>query len=339
MADGGFLTDLLNLGSNYYTQQQGISDTLDIGRGALGAATEMGTTAVGTSAFKPFTVTTGTGSTTTDATGGFNLGLTPQQLERQKALQTQANTLFGGVTGDVSQASSDLYNQIRGLQLPEEQRRQQMLNQQLQAQGRSGLRTAQYGGTPEQFALSKAQEEAKNAAAYQARTQALGEQQQQLGLGAGLLGQSYIPQQQQLAALSAGTNLANIANVGGRTGAQLQTQAGLSGLEALLQAQQQAGALRQGRDQDLVSLLLGSGSGINATGGLLTGGGDSSTNSNPFTNDSWLDQLYDTPDWLSSLDDIFSSSGGGLFGLLSSLFGGNEEEEEDEDDENEEGET
>ena len=113
----GFLTDLLNLGSNYYTQQQGISDTLDIGRGALGAATEMGDTAVTASAFKPFTVTTGTGSTTTDATGGFNLGLTPEQLARQKTLQNQANTLFGNVTGDVSQASSDLYEQIRGLQI------------------------------------------------------------------------------------------------------------------------------------------------------------------------------------------------------------------------------
>ena len=289
----GFLTDLLNLGSGYYTDQQGIGDALDIGRGALGASTEMGQTAVGTSAFKPFTVTTGTGSTAVDATGGFDLGLTPQQMAQQQAMQAQANTLFGNVTGDVSQASSDLYGQIRGLQMPEEQRRQQMLNQQLQAQGRGGLRTSQYGGTPEQFALSKAQEEAKNAAAYQARSQAL---------GTGLLSQSYVPQKEQLAALGMGGNMAQLANIGGRTGAQLQATLGQSGLQALMQAQQAAATMKQGRDQNLTSLLLGSGSGTNALGGLLTGGsGQDGSNSNPFTNDSFLDQLYDTPQWLRDL--------------------------------------
>jgi hypothetical protein len=313
----GFLTDLLNLGSGYYTDQQGIGDALDIGRGALGAATEMGQTAVGTSAFKPFAVTTGTGSTAVDATGGFNLGLNPQQLAQEKAMQAQANTLFGNVTGDVSQASSDLYGQIRGLQMPEEQRRQQMLNQQLQAQGRGGLRTSQYGGTPEQFALSKAQEEAKNAAAYQARSQALGEQQQQLGLGTGLLGQSYVPQQEQLAALGMGGNMAQLANIGGRTGAQLQATLGQSGLQALMQAQQAAATMRQGRDQNLTSLLLGSGSGANAVGGLLTGGsGQDGSNSNPFTDGGFFDNLYDTPQWLKDLDPFGSG------GFLSGLFGG-----------------
>ena len=316
----GFLTDLLKAGAGYYSEQQGISDALDIGRGALGAATEMGQTAVGTSAFKPFAVTTGTGSTAVDATGGFNLGLNPQQLAQEKAMQAQANTLFGNVTGDVSQASSDLYGQIRGLQMPEEQRRQQMLNQQLQAQGRGGLRTSQYGGTPEQFALSKAQGEAKNAAAYQARSQALGEQQQQLGLGTGLLGQSYVPQQQQLAALGMGGNMANLASTGGRTGAQLQATLGQSGLQALMQAQQAAATMRQGRDQNLTSLLLGSGSGANTVGGLLTGGsGQDGSNSNPFTNDSFLDQLYDTPQWLKDLDPFGSS------GWLSGLFSGGSE--------------
>ena len=75
--------------------------------------------------------------------------------------------------------------------------------------------------------------------------------------------------------------------------------------------------MRQGRDQNLTSLLLGSGSGTNATGGLLTGGSSQNgSNSNPFTNDSWLDQLYDTPQWLKDLDPFGSG------GWLSGLFGG-----------------
>ena len=71
----------------------------------------------------------------------------------------------------------NVYERIRATQRPEEERRQLALQDQLLSQGRLGLRTAQFGGSPEQFALAQAQEEATNRAALSALGQAQAEQQ------------------------------------------------------------------------------------------------------------------------------------------------------------------
>jgi hypothetical protein len=136
------------------------------------------------------------------------------------------------------------------------------LQEQLQAQGRTGLRTAQFGGSPEQFALAQAQEEAKNRAALSALGQAQSEQQQQLGLAQGLfglgsgaaalpaslqqgqlgnigaaMGLQYLPEQQLLTSLNPAVNLSNIASLGQREGAGLMAEARAAGLENILQTE------------------------------------------------------------------------------------------------------
>jgi hypothetical protein len=270
---GGLLGGAAQLGSTWYQNKENIDRLQQLGAQGQAEATRVGQEALGASSFKPFSVTTGAGTTTTTPTGGFDLGLSPEQAAMQAQLTQQAGGLFGGITGDAGQAGQDIYNQIRAIQDPEEQRAQLRLNEELFARGRGGISSAQFGGQgAEQFGFNKAQQEAMNQAAFQARQQALGEQQQQLALGQGLLGQAYVPQQQQLDALDAGTNLSNIANTGARTGATLQAQLGSAGIEALLAASQQAATAQAARDQSYSNLLLGSGSGINATGGLLTGG-------------------------------------------------------------------
>jgi hypothetical protein len=270
---GGLLGGAAQLGSTFYQNKENLDRLRQLGIVGQAEATRVGQEALGASSFKPFSVTTGAGTTTTTPTGGFDLGLSPEQAAMQAQLTQQAGGLFGGITGDAGQAGQDIYNQIRAIQDPEEQRAQLRLNEELFARGRGGISSAQFGGQgAEQFGFNKAQQEAMNQAAFQARQQALGEQQQQLALGQGLLGQAYVPQQQQLDALDAGTNLSNIANTGARTGATLQAQLGSAGIEALLAASQQAATAQAARDQSYSNLLLGSGSGINATGGLLTGG-------------------------------------------------------------------
>ena len=270
---GNFAQGLLGAGVDYYAGQQDIDAAAQFGQQASQAAQQLGQQAVEGTTFKPFSVTTGAGTTTTTPTGGFDLGLSPEQAALQAQLTQQAGGLFGGVTGDIGQASQDIYSQIRGLQAPEEQREQLRLNEELFARGRGGISSAQYGGQgAEQFGYNKAQQEAMNQAAFLAREMALGEQEQQLALGKGLLGQAYVPQREQLDALTAGTNIANIAGTGQRQGATLQSQLGSAGIEALLAASQQAATAQAARDQSYSNLLLGSGSGINATGGLLTGG-------------------------------------------------------------------
>lgn len=93
----------------------------------------------------------------------------------------QTGGLLSQVTGDRGAREQAVYEQLRAIQAPEEERQRIALQEQLQAQGRTGLRTAQFGGSPEQFALAKAQEEAKNRASLMAMQQAAAEQQQDLG--------------------------------------------------------------------------------------------------------------------------------------------------------------
>ena len=55
-----------------------------------------------------------------------------------------------------------LFDRLREIRMPEEERARVALQQQLVAGGRQGLQTAQYGGSPESFALNKAIEEQKS---------------------------------------------------------------------------------------------------------------------------------------------------------------------------------
>jgi hypothetical protein len=162
----------------------------------------------------------------------------------------------------MAQREADVYERIRATQRPEEQRQQLALEERLAAQGRTGLRTAQFGGSPEQFALAQAQEEAKARASLGALGQAQAEQLQQMGLAesmfglggraaalpqslqAGQLGNiqaamglQYMPEQQLLGTLTPAISIADIAGTGQRQGAGYLAQAGTTGLEALGQTE------------------------------------------------------------------------------------------------------
>lgn len=71
-----------------------------------------------------------------------------------------------------SPTAQGLFEQIRATQQPEEERQRIALENRLAAQGRLGVSTSAYGGTPEQLAMEKAQAEARNNASYQAIQQA-----------------------------------------------------------------------------------------------------------------------------------------------------------------------
>ena len=364
-----------------------------------------------------------------------NLAPTSQGgLAGQSAQFGQATTdALGRLNQDQSAREQSLFNDIRATQAPDEERARLQLEQRLQAQGRGGVRTSMFGGTPEQLAMEKAQAEARNSAALGARSQAATERQQalgevqtmanltgsqaqqlsqlesmgvdratalgQLGLSseaqdlnrtstlAGLTGNTaqqmsqlesmgvdratalaglglqgtaqeqqaaqqqlqsalqvqsadqmtaqvqqaleagdigratslfemaragqaasggveaqdlqnlrmlqeagFAPNQQALAELSQGTNVAGIADIGRRTGAQLGQQADLAGVEALIQSMQTAELGRQARDASAVSMVTGAGTGGDGLLGALGVGEDN-----------------ETPQWIKDL--------GGLFGF------------------------
>ena len=130
---------------------------------------------------------TRTGAASALTRGQTQLGQDPYGILNQQLLAQGAADLGGmfmtGLTQPMAGRETDVYNRMRAMQAPEEQRQQLALEERLFNQGRMGVQTNMYGGTPEQFALSKAQAEAQNQASLMAMQQAQAEQQQQAALG------------------------------------------------------------------------------------------------------------------------------------------------------------
>ena len=296
------IDDLLGLGFDVTAATKMMDSIKEFGTGAETRAGEIGTEAYDAMQFKPFTVTSGVGSTTADATGGFTTSLSPEQQALQDTLfggasglagqataaydpiyEQLANQAYGGVGSLMTQAQQaaldagamdrgareeQVYGQLRALQSPEEERQRLALENRMASQGRLGVSTAQYGGTPEQLAMAKAQSEAQNQASLMAMQQSGAEQQQALQRAAGLQGLTsgmfgmgtqarmtprqlqgvdlqnmqgmmaagYVPQAQLLNALQPGMTTAERQRqaLSQQAGAYGETYA--SGLQALLQA-------------------------------------------------------------------------------------------------------
>ena len=207
----------------------------DIGEQARREAGDIAQTGVEQTRFMPFTVTTGTGGAlTTTPEGGLTVGMSPEEQAFQQQMFGGAGQFYQQAMQPTQAREQAVFERIREAQRPEEQRQRLATEERLAAQGRLGLRTAQFGGAPEQFALAKAQEEARNQAMLSAMQQAQAEQMQQAQLGGQFMGAGYTPQAQALNVLQAGMPAAQMAQRGQLTGAGLFGEAQMGGLEALL---------------------------------------------------------------------------------------------------------
>ena len=211
----------------------------------------------------------------TGATSPSDLAMLRSQFAQQATGQ-QAGSL-GGMTGAIQQqamgmlgqatpTAQGVYEQIRAMQTPEEERQRMALENRLAAQGRLGVTTSAFGGTPEQLALEKAQAEARNMASLQAMQTAdqLASSQQQRAAQMAQLGMSaeQIEDQLQSSALQRGLSSGQLAGQLAQTGAGIEAQQqqlgqGLLGLG--LQAQQLGGQLGM-QDIQRASALTGLGS-------------------------------------------------------------------------------
>tara|TARA_A100000172_G_scaffold78587_1_gene64349 strand:+ start:41 stop:1129 length:1089 start_codon:yes stop_codon:yes gene_type:complete len=190
-----------------------------------------------------------------------------------------AQGLISSIVGGRGTREADVYERIRATQRPEEERQRLALQDQLLGQGRLGLQTAAYGGTPEQLALAKAQEEAKNRASLMALQQAGTERAQDLETSTGLFGLgssarglpaaltaadlgnireslalSYAPEEALLGTLTPGLNLAGLQDVANRYGVGLGAELDVGGLDAIAQMEEGRANLLAG----LYSSLIGS---------------------------------------------------------------------------------
>lgn len=273
---GGLLSSVLG-GAGYLSQIQNLQD---IGRQAQAGAQQIGQTAAEGTRFVPFTVTgsTGAGITTTPE-GGTTMTLSPEEQALQQQLFGGAGQFIGQARQPIAQTEQDIFNRMLQVAAPERERQQLALEERLAAQGRLGTSSAAYGGaTPEQMALANAQQQQLNQLGLQARQQALSEQQQAASLGQGMLGSAYMPQSNLLNVLQSGLGVAGLSDVGRRQAAQIQAEAGMGGLDALLQANLGAGNLTGQGLAALASTLGGATSGLfgNTIGSLFGGDGGTS---------------------------------------------------------------
>lgn len=104
-----------------------------------------------------------------------------EQLARQSLLQSA--DFLSEAQMSPAERERAIFERIRAAQSPEEERQRLALEERLASQGRLGVSTNLYGGTPEQLALAKAQSEARNTAMLQAMQQAQAERQMAGALG------------------------------------------------------------------------------------------------------------------------------------------------------------
>lgn len=187
-------------------------------------------------------------------------GLETAAPEDVEALRAQYGGLAGEAASELLQPTADreaeVFERIRATQRPEEERQRLELEQRLAAQGRLGVRTAMYGGTPEQMALAKAQEEAQDRASLAAIQQAQSERQQALGeaqaLGGMFSAQAGLSSQLQSQAQQRAAQLSQL----GLSAEQMQAQLEAEGFgrelqlgQAGIQAAQAQSALRSQAQQ------------------------------------------------------------------------------------------
>lgn len=184
------------------------------------------------------------------------MSLSPAEQAMYQGLFGGAGNFFGQAQQSTAGREQDIFNRIRDAQRPEEERQNLALEQRLAAQGRLGVRTADFGGTPEQLAMSKAQSEARNTAMLGAMQQAQAEQAQQAALGQQFLGASYLPQAQMLNALQPGLAQQQMAQQAQQFGTGLFSETAMSGLEARLIAEQARANLLGGVGSNILSGLM-----------------------------------------------------------------------------------
>jgi hypothetical protein len=264
-----FVSDLLNVGGQYYLGTSGADDARAAGASAVAMGEAAGQSAIDRASFQPYTVTSNLATGRTTAEGGLDLMLEAPELARQQERFRQAESIYGTIGADPRRMASEYYENIRAAQRPEEERDRLAMQQGLFSSGRGGIASAQFGGTPEQFAFEKARAEAQLGAGAKARELALSERDQQLKAAGLLTDQAYQGQREAIDLFGASSVPAQLSATGARTGAELAAQSEQSGIEGMLQGEELANLLERAGIAGALPALTGS---YDAETGQYTGG-------------------------------------------------------------------
>ena len=187
-----FLGDALNLGGSLYGYDQTQDSLKQKGKDIDAATAEAQGIVNNEVQFQPWGVTSQTGSSNLGP-DGMSYNLAPGMQYLTSGLQHMGvDQLRAGMQSPLERQNS-LYQMMNAAQMPEQQRQQAMMQQQLQSSGRSGMFSGLHGGTPEQLAYQKAVQEQQAGNWLGAGTQANQELMNQYTQGMGMLGASYDP--------------------------------------------------------------------------------------------------------------------------------------------------
>ena len=222
--------------------------------------------------FQPYTVTTATGSdfgmmqqpgqTLPDGTVApgemdYQLNLSPDEQAFYENRLAGAGGMFDAAQVGTADREKEVFDRMMDAINPQRERERLALEERLQSQGRLGVETSMFGGTPEGLALAKAQEEAYSQNMLSAMNFAGQEQSRQAQLGAGMLAAGYMPQQQLVGALQPGMTGAEQRRqaTSQQTGAYGETYA--AGLQALLSSALGQAGIAGGFGTSMASAALG----------------------------------------------------------------------------------
>ena len=289
-----------------YQASQDASDALaNMANRFISESGRLGEIGAEAASFKPFSITTPTGTTSVGAGGTINQQLAAQPAAIQQAMMSQAQGLAGAPTPTVQ----SIYDQMQAAQAGETERRRLELENRLAAQGRLGTQTAAYGGTPEALALEKAIQEQQARNMLTAQTLAPQLQGQNIQNVAGALSAAYAPQTQEFNALQNAIATSKLAQAGALGESEALYKSGIAGLTAEADLVSAQAALEAQRSRDLATALTG----------LFSTQGSGTTGSTPL-NDLITSLLGGTPSTSSSSSssDWLTSALGGISGF----FGG-----------------
>lgn len=239
-----WLSDLMGTGAQVALSNYGVNEARQAGVDMQNSLNALGTQLRSDLQFKPYTVTSNLGTSSATA-GGTTSSLSPELQQAMQQLLQGGQGMFNQATQPIDQRATALMGQLEAAAAPSRERERLMLEERLLGQGRLGVQSSMFGGTPESLALNKAIEEQRLNNAILSRQQAMGEQAQNYTIGQGMFQSAFLPQQMQVQALAGATPFAELSARGQQQGAVSAAELAGTGAQARLGAEQQANALRQ----------------------------------------------------------------------------------------------
>jgi len=248
-------------GANRYGEQ-----LTELGQASEDKLSAVGDSAVAGTQFQGFNTVSSTGNTVTNPDGSTtntlsdaNQAVSDQALAASQGLFAEAGVSVADRTQDIFGAASQALQGQFAMQNTQ-------LGNDLYSSGRTGFNSASFGGSSEQYANRQSQEQSMLNAFYGARTQAGQEQLQQSQAAGALLNSSFTPNSQLTMQQQAGQNNANMAQTGQIAGANLGTQADITGVQANINAQIEQAKIQAGMFGAASSVAGSVGSAIDSSG-------------------------------------------------------------------------